>query len=436
LKNRKTTNVCPCRRKKPSAEGKGSVPMIKDKVLPQNAPDLEQKQDAGMERYLSSRVRAIPPSGIRRFFDLVSGSKDIISLGVGEPDFATPWRVRDAAVYALEKGRTQYTANAGLPELREAIGRYLHQRFQLQYDPAKEIIVTVGGSEGIDLALRALVEPGDEVLVPEPTYLPYAPMTTLCGGVPVGIETFAKDQFKLTEESLRAHLTPKSKVLILCYPSNPTGGIMTYEDLLPIAKVVKEHDLIVISDEIYAELTYGMRHVSIASLPGMKERTIVVSGFSKAFAMTGWRMGYACGHPDLIGAMLKIHQYSIMCAPIMGQIAALESLSPTGMEEMMRMIESYNQRRRLIVDGFRQIGLPCHEPQGAFYAFPSIQQTGLTSEEFAQRLVAEAKVAAVPGHVFGKGGEGFIRCSYATSVSQLIEALDRIDKFLNKIRVV
>jgi aminotransferase len=410
--------------------------MIKDKVLPQNVSHTQPGQTSGMEQYLSSRVRAIPPSGIRRFFDLVSNSKDkdIISLGVGEPDFATPWRVRDAAVYALEKGKTQYTANAGLPELREAICRYLHKQFHLSYNPANEVIVTVGGSEGIDLALRALVEPGDEVLVPEPTYLPYAPMTTLCGGVPVGIETFAKDQFKLTEESLRAALTPKSKVLILCYPSNPTGGIMTYDDLVPIAKLAMEHDLIVVSDEIYAELTYGTKHVSIASLPGMKDRTIVVSGFSKAFAMTGWRMGYVCGHPDLIGAMLKIHQYAIMCAPIMGQIAALESLSPTGMEEMARMIESYNQRRRLIVEGFRQIGLPCHEPQGAFYAFPSIQKTGLTSEEFAQRLVVEAKVAAVPGHVFGKGGEGFIRCSYATSVSQLNEALERIDKFLNKIK--
>jgi aminotransferase len=408
--------------------------MIQDKELPLTVQDSPHA--SGMDRYLSAKVRAIPPSGIRRFFDLVSNSKDkgIISLGVGEPDFVTPWRVRDAAVYSLEKGKTQYTANAGMPELREAIARYLHDQFQLAYDPAKEIIVTVGGSEGIDLALRALIEPGDEVLVPEPTYLPYGPITTLTGGVPVGIETFAKDQFKLTADSLRAALTPRSKVLILCYPSNPTGGIMTYEDMLPIAKLVKEHDLIVITDEIYAELTYGSKHVSFASLPGMKERTIVVSGFSKAFAMTGWRMGYVCGHPDLVSAMLKIHQYTIMCAPIMAQVAALESLSPTGLEEKDRMIESYNQRRRLVVQGFRQIGLPCHEPQGAFYAFPSIQSTGMSSEEFAQRLVLEAKVAAVPGHVFGKGGEGFIRCCYATSVSQLNEALERIGNFLNKIK--
>ncbi|WP_276354702.1 aminotransferase class I/II-fold pyridoxal phosphate-dependent enzyme [Cohnella caldifontis] len=408
--------------------------MIRDKEMSQTA--VEIPENSGVERFLSSKVRAIPPSGIRRFFDLVSNSKDkdIISLGVGEPDFVTPWRVRDAAVYSLEKGRTQYTANAGMPELRDAIAGYLNSQFQLDYDPAKEIVVTVGGSEGIDLALRALLEPGDEVLVPEPTYLPYGPITALTGGVPVGIETFAKDQFKLTAENLRAAITPRSKVLVLCYPSNPTGGIMTYEDMLPIAKLVREHDLIVITDEIYAELTYGSKHVSFASLPGMKDRTILVSGFSKAFAMTGWRMGYVCGHPDLISAMLKIHQYTIMCAPIMAQVAALESLSPTGLEEKDRMIESYNQRRRLVVQGFRQIGLPCHEPQGAFYAFPSIQSTGMSSEEFAQRLVLEAKVAAVPGHVFGKGGEGFLRCCYATSVSQLNEALERIGNFLNKIK--
>lgn len=397
-------------------------------------PDIRSKR-SGMNDYLAAAARSIPPSGIRRFFDLVSASKDssIISLGVGEPDFVTPWRYRDAAVYSLEKGKTQYTSNAGMPELREAIAHYLNDRFQLTYDPANEMLVTVGGSEAIDLALRALVEPGDEVLVPEPTYLPYSPISTLSGGVPVGIETFAKDQFKLTADNLRAAITPRSKVLILCYPSNPTGAIMTYEDLLPIAKVVEDNDLIVISDEIYAELTYESRHVSFASLPGMRDRTIVVSGFSKAFAMTGWRMGYACGHPEIIAAMLKIHQYTVMCAPIMGQVAALEAMT-NGMEDMYRMIESYNQRRRLVVQGFRDIGLPCHEPQGAFYAFPCIESTGLTSEEFASRLLLEAKVAAVPGYVFGRGGEGFIRCSYATSVTQLMEALERIGNFLNKLR--
>jgi aminotransferase len=385
-----------------------------------------------MKDYLSPLVRDIPPSGIRRFFDMASGSKDVISLGVGEPDFATPWHVREACVYTLERGNTKYTANAGIPELREAIGEYLYEGFHLTYEPSNEIIVTVGGSEAIDLALRALLQPGDEVLVPEPTYLPYNPITSISGGIPVGIETFAKDNFKLTAEALKASITPRSKVLILCYPSNPTGGIMTYEDMLPIAKLVEEHDLIVISDEIYAELTYDRRHVSFASLPGMKDRTILVSGFSKAFAMTGWRMGYACGHPDIIAAMLKIHQYTIMCAPSMAQVAALEALK-NGMEEKDRMVESYNQRRRLVVKGFRDIGLACHEPQGAFYAFPSIQSTGLSSDVFAERLLREARVAAVPGNVFGQGGEGFIRCSYATSVSQLNEALERIGEFVRNL---
>ncbi|WP_135548654.1 aminotransferase class I/II-fold pyridoxal phosphate-dependent enzyme [Paenibacillus cymbidii] len=384
-----------------------------------------------MQDYIAPLVRDIPPSGIRKFFDLVSASKDIITLGVGEPDFATPWHVREACVYSLERGNTKYTSNAGMPELREAIADYLHNSFKVDYDPAKEILVTVGGSEAIDLALRTLIAPGDEILIPQPCYISYSPITAIGGGVPVGIETFAKDNFKLRAEHLRAALTPRSKVLILCYPSNPTGGIMTYEDWLPIAKIVEERDLIVISDEIYAELTYGSKHVSFASLPGMKDRTILVSGFSKAFAMTGWRMGYACGHPELISAMLKIHQYTVMCAPAMGQVAALEALRH-GMEEKDRMVESYNQRRRLVVQGFRDIGLQCHEPQGAFYAFPSIASTGMTSEQFAQRLLTEAKVAAVPGDVFGRGGEGFLRCSYATSVVQLTEALERIGNFLQK----
>lgn len=387
-----------------------------------------------MQDYLTPLVRAIPPSGIRKFFDLVSASKDssIISLGVGEPDFITPWHVREACVYSLERGKTQYTSNAGLPELREAIAEYLHAGFNVSYEPSNEMIVTVGGSEAIDLALRALINPGDEILIPEPCYVSYSPITSIGGGIPVGIETFAKDNFKLTPESLKAKITPKSKVLILCYPSNPTGGVMTYEDMLPIARLVEEHDLIVISDEIYAELSYGIRHTSFASLPGMKDRTLLVSGFSKAFAMTGWRMGYVCGHRELIAAMLKIHQYTVMCAPIMSQMAALEALR-NGMEEKDRMVDSYNQRRRLVVKGFRDMGLECHEPQGAFYAFPSIAGTGLTSEEFAQRLLLEAKVAAVPGHVFGLGGEGFLRCTYANSVNQLLEALERIDQFIRKL---
>jgi aminotransferase len=382
-----------------------------------------------MQKYIAPVVRDIPPSGIRKFFDLVSASKDIISLGVGEPDFVTPWTVREACVTALERGRTSYTPNSGLVELREAIAEYMDNSFQVRYEPHNQVLVTIGGSEAIDLALRTLISPGDEVLIPEPCYISYSPITAITGGVPVGVETYASDQFKVTAESLRAKLTPRSKVLILCYPSNPTGGIMTYEDWLPIAKLVEEHDLIVISDEIYAELTYGRRHVSFASLPGMMDRTILVSGFSKAFAMTGWRLGYACGHPDLIAAMLKIHQYTVMCAPIMGQVAAVAAIRE-GLTEKARMVDAYNQRRRLVVKGFREIGLECHEPQGAFYAFPSIQNTGLDSEMFAQRLLVEGKVAVVPGNVFGLGGDGFVRCSYATSVSNLTEALERIGTFV------
>ncbi|MBD3920098.1 aminotransferase class I/II-fold pyridoxal phosphate-dependent enzyme [Paenibacillus sp. PR3] len=388
---------------------------------------------ASFADYLAPQARSLKPSGIRRFFDLVSGRKDVITLGVGEPDFVTPWHVRDACVSSLENGKTQYTSNAGMPELREAIGSYLNDRFKVTYNPADEILVTVGGSEAIDLALRSLIAPGDEILIPEPCYISYSPITTLSGGVAVGIETFAEDAFKLRAEQLRAAITPRSKVLILCYPSNPTGGVMTYDDWLPIAKLVDEHDLIVISDEIYAELSYGQKHVSFAAMPGMRDRTILVSGFSKAFAMTGWRMGYACGHPEIISAMLRIHQYTVMCAPIMGQVAALEALT-NGMEEMERMIESYNQRRRLVVKGFREIGLECHEPQGAFYAFPSVKSTGLSSEVFAERLLTEGNVAAVPGNVFGLGGEGHLRCSYATSVAQLNEAIERIGKFVERVR--
>ncbi|WP_018753067.1 aminotransferase class I/II-fold pyridoxal phosphate-dependent enzyme [Paenibacillus sanguinis] len=392
-----------------------------------------EQSEKTMSSYLAPLVREIQPSGIRRFFDLVSGSKDIITLGVGEPDFITPWHVREACVYSLERGYTSYTSNAGTPELREAIAEYLYTSYNVKYNPKDEVLVTVGGSEAIDLALRALIEPGDEILVPVPCYISYSPIASIGGGVPVEVETYARDEFKLQAEDLRARITPKSKVLILNYPSNPTGGIMTYEDWLPIAKLVEEHDLIVISDEIYSELTYGQKHVSFASIPGMRDRTILVNGFSKAFAMTGWRMGYACGHPDLIYAMLKIHQYTVMCAPVMGQVAALEALK-NGLEEKDHMIESYNQRRRLVVQGLRDIGLECHEPQGAFYAFPSIASTGLSSEEFAQRLLLEAKVAAVPGNVFGAGGEGFLRCSYATGVNQLSEALQRMGEFVHRLK--
>lgn len=382
-----------------------------------------------MSEQISPIVQQIPPSGIRKFFSLAEGNKDIISLGVGEPDFVTPEHVRAACVRALELGKTSYTPNAGLLELREEIGIYLHNSFQVQYEPENEIIVTVGGSEAIDLALRALIGQGDEILVPVPSYIAYSPIAQLNGGKVIEVETFAKDQFKLTAEALRAALTPRSKVLIINYPNNPTGGIMKHEDWLPIAKLVEENNLIVISDEIYAELTYDGKHVSFASLPGMKERTLLISGFSKAFAMTGWRIGYACGHRELIAAMLKIHQYTVMCAPIIGQIAAIESLR-NGLEEKDMMIDAYAQRRRMFVKGLRDIGLPCHEPRGAFYAFPSIAHTGLDSDAFAQKLLFEAGVATVPGHVFGLGGEGFLRCSYASSVARLTEALDRMDRCL------
>jgi aminotransferase len=402
-------------------------------MLEQSGLETKPKRTS-MADYINGRVRQIPPSGIRRFFDLVSsGSKDVISLGVGEPDFITPWHIREASVYSLEKGMTAYTPNAGLPELRELIAEYLLNRFNLRYEPANQIVVTVGGSEAIDLALRALLEPGDEVLIPEPCFVAYSPLAYLAGGVPVGIETKAEDEFKLTAESLEAAITPRSKVLLINYPSNPTGAIMTEEDMRPIAELVEKHDLIVISDEIYAELTYGGKHASFAAMPGMKDRTILASGFSKAFAMTGWRLGYLCAHPELTRAMLKIHQYAIMCASTMAQAAAIEALRE-GLPEVERMVESYNQRRRLMVTGFRQIGLDIHEPKGAFYAFPSIKSTGLTSEEFAERLFAEAKVASVPGNVFGLGGEGHLRCSYATSVSQLNEALERIGRFVEKLR--
>ncbi|MFD0679266.1 MULTISPECIES: aminotransferase class I/II-fold pyridoxal phosphate-dependent enzyme [unclassified Paenibacillus] len=382
--------------------------------------------------FISPSVREMPPSGIRKFFDLTNGRADIISLGIGEPDFVTPMNVREACIQALKKGKTTYTPNSGLLELREGIAEYLFTNFNVKYEPSNEVLVTVGSSEAIDLALRTIITADDEILVPVPCYISYSPLTFLGGGKPVEIETFAQDDFKLTAEALINKLTPRSKVLMLCYPNNPTGGIMTYEDWLPIAKIVEERNLIVISDEIYAELTYKGKHVSFASLPGMKERTLLVSGFSKGFAMTGWRVGYVCGHPELIAAMLKIHQYTVMCAPILGQIAAFESLK-NGMEEKDSMMESYNQRRRMIVQNLRQIGLPCHEPLGSFYVFPSISHTGLSSEQFAQRLLDEAKVATVPGNVFGAGGEGFVRCSYATSLTQLDKALDRIQTFLKNI---
>ncbi|GED15495.1 aminotransferase [Aneurinibacillus migulanus] len=378
---------------------------------------------------LSRTIQAIPPSGIRRFFELASSMEGVISLGVGEPDFVTPWNTREAAISSLERGYTAYTSNSGLYELREEICKYLDSSFQVSYDPDKEVVVTVGASEGIDLALRAILDPGDEVLVVEPCYVSYDPVVRLAGGVPVAVQTTLEQQFKLTPAQIEAKITDRTKAIIFCFPNNPTGSIMTKEELAALAAVFARHDLVVISDEIYAELTYDTNHTSLASLPGMKDRTILLSGFSKAFAMTGWRIGYAAGPEDIIQAMVKIHQYTMLCAPIMGQIAALESLRH-GMEAKERMVESYRQRRNYVVKSFEQIGLSCHKPEGAFYAFPSIASTGMPAEEFAEKLILEQKVAVVPGHVFGDGGAQHIRCSYATSLENLEIAIDRMDAFL------
>lgn len=383
----------------------------------------------GMDSYVSKRVRDLPPSGIRKFFDLVSQSEGVISLGVGEPDFVTPWHVREACLYSLERGYTMYTSNSGLPELREEIAMYEKQKIGVDYDPGQGILITVGVSEATDIALRALLEPGDEVLIPSPCFVSYAPGTELAYGTAVPVETFVEDEYRLRPDCLAARITPRSKILLLSYPSNPTGAIMTKPDLEALVDIIIKNDLIVITDEIYSELTYNGKHVSIASLPGMKDRTLVLDGFSKAFAMTGWRIGYACGHPDIILAMTKIHQYTIMCAPIMGQKAAIEALR-NGQDEMRKMVEDYNYRRRLMLNGFHQIGLDCFEPKGAFYCFPSIRSTGLTSEEFCEKLLFEENVAVVPGNAFGGCGEGFIRCCYAASVANIEEAVERMGRLV------
>lgn len=382
---------------------------------------------------LSRIIQEIPPSGIRKYFDLASTMEGVISLGVGEPDFVTPWNVREAGISSLERGFTSYTSNSGMMELREEICRYLSDNFQTHYEPSNEVVITVGASEGIDLAIRSIIDPGDEVLIVEPCYVSYDPVIRMAGGVPVTIQTTLENNFTLTPEALEAKITPKTKGLIFCFPNNPTGSIMTEEELKAIARVAIKHNLIVISDEIYAELTYDGKHASIAALPGMKERTIVLSGFSKSFAMTGWRIGYAAGPEDIISAMVKIHQYTMLCAPITAQIAATEALRH-GMEAKDRMVESYRQRRNFVVKAFEQIGLTCHTPKGAFYAFPCISNTGMTAEAFAEQLILEQKVAVVPGGVFGESGRNHIRCSYATSMDNLEMAIDRMDKFLSKNR--
>ncbi|MFA9560228.1 aminotransferase [Evansella sp. AB-rgal1] len=380
---------------------------------------------------LSDAVQRIKPSGIRRFFDLASTMENVISLGVGEPDFTTPWSVREASIASLERGITSYTANAGLLELRTAISDYLINEFQVKYSPEDEIVVTVGASEGIDLALRATVNPGDEILIVEPSFVSYAPLVSLLGGIPVSVPTSIENEFKVSSEDILAKITSKTVGILLSFPSNPTGATMGKEDLEEIAKVICEYDLLIYSDEIYAELTYDNKHTSIPSLEGLWERTILISGFSKSFAMTGWRLGYVCAPEPYAKAMLKIHQYAMMCAATMAQYAAIEALKD-GKEEMKEMVVSYRQRRNYFVKSLNEIGLQCHLPGGAFYAFPSITSTGLSSEEFAEKLLIEEKVAVVPGTVFGAGGEGHIRCSYATSMTQLEEAIKRMERFISK----
>ena len=383
------------------------------------------------DELMVKRIMDVPPSGIRKFFDIANEMGDAISLGVGEPDFDTPWHIREEGIYSLEKGKTFYSANAGLLELREEICNYMKRRFDLSYCPKDQTLVTVGGSEAIDLALRILINPGDEVLIPEPCYVSYTPCTIFAGGTPVTIPTREENNFKLTPDELRQYITPRTKILILPYPNNPTGAIMEKEELEAIAEVLRETNIIVLSDEIYGELTYGKKHVSIASIEGMYERTILISGFSKSYAMTGWRLGYALGPVPLMKLMTKMHQFAIMCAPTTSQYAAIEAMR-NGDDDVAMMCESYNKRRRLMVEHFRQMGLSCFEPEGAFYVFPSIKQTGMTSDEFCETLLKEEKVAVVPGTAFGTYAEGFIRCSYAYSVEELKEALVRIERFVSK----
>lgn len=382
---------------------------------------------------LSSTIKTIQPSGIRKFFDIVSEMKDAISLGVGEPDFDTPWHIRDEGIYSLEKGRTFYTSNAGLKELKIEIAKYLDRRYGMTYDYNKEIMVTVGGSEAIDIALRAMLDAGDEVIIPQPSYVSYVPCTVLAGGTPVIVELKEENDFRLTAEELEAVITPKTKILIMPFPNNPTGAIMEKADLEAIVQVVKEHDLFVISDEIYSELTYVDKHVSIASFPGMKERTVLINGFSKAYAMTGWRLGYACAPETILKQMLKIHQFAIMCAPTNSQYAAIEGLRHCE-DEVQQMRNAYNQRRRYLVNEFAKMKLECFEPFGAFYIFPSIKEFGMTSEEFAMRFLEEEKVAVVPGSAFGESGEGFLRISYAYSLEDLKEAIGRLSRFVERLR--
>lgn len=382
---------------------------------------------------ISERVSALPPSGIRKFFDLLSSIEGVISLGVGEPDFVTPWNIREAAIYSLEKGYTMYTSNKGTPELRAELARHLKSRFGLTYDPDNEILITVGVSEGLDLAARAILNLGDEVLMPDPCYVAYPASVSLAGGIPIQVPTAEENDFKITADDIEPRISQRTKAILLGYPCNPTGAVLSKEELTQIAELAKRYNLLVISDEVYGRLVYGVEHTCLASLPGMRERTILLNGFSKAYAMTGWRIGYAASDKEIVGAMTKIHQYTMLCASIMGQMAAIEALK-AGDSEVEAMVREYDRRRRVIVKGFRDIGLSCFEPKGAFYAFPSIKTTGMTSEEFAEKLLMEEKVAVVPGSAFGQCGEGYIRCCYATSLPEIEEALKRMGRFVQKYR--
>ncbi len=385
------------------------------------------------DKILNDRIQQVPPSGIRKYFDLLNEMEDGISLGIGEPDFATPWHIRNAGIISLERGFTKYTPNAGLSDLRKAVSQYMARRFDLNYDANGQILVTVGGSEGIDLAMRCMLNDGDEVIVPTPSFVCYGPLAAMTHGVPVFVETKAENQFRLTADELRAAITPRTKLVVLPFPNNPTGGIMGREDLEAIADVLRGTDIMILSDEIYAELTYGQKHVSIANIPDMAERTVVVNGFSKAWSMTGWRMGFVCGPRPIIAAMTKLHQYGIMSAPTTSQYAAIEA-ARNGDEDIEEMRDKYDARRRFLVDGFRKLGLECFEPKGAFYTFPCIKSTGLTSEEFCEQLILKQRVAVIPGTAFGPGGAGFVRACYAASMEDLKRALERIGRFLDELK--
>ena len=390
-------------------------------------------ENKDLTKFVSDRTNSISPSGIRKFFDLLQKMQDVISLGIGEPDYSTPWHISEAAVKSLERGYTMYTSNSGIMELRELTGKYLNEKYQVDYDPVNEILMTVGVSEALDLAMRAIINPGDEVIMTDPHYVAYDASVLLAEGIPVNVPTYAKNNFAVDAKDIEAKITKKTKAILIGFPSNPTGAVMPRQNLLEIAAMANKHNLIVISDEIYSRLTYGVEHTCYASLPGVKDHTILLNGFSKAYAMTGWRIGYAVGPKEIIAAMTKIHQYTIMSAPTPAQVAAIEALK-TGEPDVIEMVDNYNQRRKLIVQGLNEIGLPCFEPKGAFYAFPNITCTGMTSEEFSEGLLTEEKVAVVPGSAFGKCGEGFVRCCYATSTKDIEEALKRMGRFVKKYR--